>query len=345
MKYELIGEHATIKKIRELIAMVSDTAFNVLLLGETGTGKDVVARLLHRSSPRRDKRFVKVNCAALPLTLLESELFGFEKGAFTGATRLKPGKFELASEGAIFLDEIGDMPLPLQAKLLQVLQSGEFNRLGGTEDLKVNSWVISSTNHDLGRDMREGLFREDLYYRLNIIRIELPPLRERREDIPALTDYFIKKYRRDLRLEERFTISPDLRTLFQNYHWPGNVRELSSTILRLMVGDDPERVKYDVVHNIEMDGLSPPSEIMQGSFAAMEEMEEEMGGSRRQKSLKSLKAEAAKYIERKAIRHALKMTGWNKRKTAKMLRISYKALFYKMDNLGIERQEPVESNP
>ncbi|MBW1804147.1 MAG: sigma-54 factor interaction domain-containing protein, partial [Deltaproteobacteria bacterium] len=183
MDYALLGNHPAIEKIRELIEMVSDTAFNVLLLGETGTGKEVVARLLHQASSRRNQRFIKVNCAALPLTLLESELFGYEKGAFTGADRFKPGKFELASEGAIFLDEIGDMPLVLQGKLLQVLQSGEFNRLGGTDDVKVNAWVISSTNHDLEKGMEEGLFREDLYYRLNIIKVELQALRDRKEDI------------------------------------------------------------------------------------------------------------------------------------------------------------------
>ena len=257
MKHVLLGKHPSIKKIRELITMVSDTAFNVLILGETGTGKEVVARLLHYASSRRNKRFVKINCAALPSTLLESELFGYKKGAFTGADKSKPGKFELASDGVIFLDEIGDMPLTLQAKMLQVLQSGEFNRLGGTADVKVNAWVIAATHHDLEKDMKVGVFREDLYYRLNIIKIELPSLSERKKDIPLLTNHFVQEYRRDLKIGDRFKLNGDLRKLFQAYHWPGNVRELSSTILRLMVGDDPEKVRLELLTNMEADGLSP----------------------------------------------------------------------------------------
>ena len=243
MENILVGKHPSIKKIRELIGMVSDTAFNVLIMGETGTGKEVVARLLHHDSKRRVNNFIKVSCAALPLTLLESELFGYEKGAFTGAVKSKPGKFELASDGVIFLDEIGDMPLVLQAKLLQVLQGGEFSRLGGTNDVKVNSWVIAATNHNLERDIRQAIFREDLYYRLNIIKIEIPPLRERREDIPLLSKHFIEKYSQELNINKQLNLNGDLRKLFQVYHWPGNVRELSSMILRLMVGDYPERIK------------------------------------------------------------------------------------------------------
>jgi len=249
MAYALIGNHPSIQKIRELITLVSDTAFNVLLLGETGTGKEVIARLLHSESTRSGRRFIKVNCAALPQTLLESELFGYEKGAFTGAERLKPGKFELASDGVIFLDEIGDMPPVLQAKLLHVLQSGEFNRLGGTEDVKVNAWIISSTNHDLEKDMKEGFFREDLYYRLNIIKIEVPPLRERRQDIPLLTEHFIRQYRQGLKMEA-FSLGTEIQKLFQTYHWPGNVRELASSVLKLMVGDEPAKVKFELLGSV-----------------------------------------------------------------------------------------------
>jgi two-component system response regulator AtoC len=329
MDYTLIGNHPSIRKIRELITMVSDTSFNVLLLGETGTGKEVIARLLHRSSSSRSKkRFVKVNCAALPLTLLESELFGYEKGAFTGADRRKPGKFELASEGVMFLDEIGDMPLPLQAKLLQVLQSGEFNRLGGTEDIKANAWVISSTNHDLERDMAKHLFREDLYYRLNIIKIELPPLRERREDIGLLTGHLIKKHGRELGLDEGINLNSDLGRLFQSYPWPGNVRELSSTILRLMVGDDPDLVKSELMNNTGT-----------GSPTLPRDQTSEASGEREKpdilKPLREVKAEAIKYIEKEAILHALRTSRWNKREAAKILKISYKSLFIKIREYGI----------
>ena len=339
MKHVLLGNHPSIKKIRELITMVSDTAFNVLILGETGTGKEVVARLLHYASSRRNKRFVKINCAALPSTLLESELFGYKKGAFTGADKSKPGKFELASDGVIFLDEIGDMPLTLQAKMLQVLQSGEFNRLGGTADVKVNAWVIAATHHDLEKDMKAGLFREDLYYRLNIIKIELPPLSERKKDISLLTNHFVQEYRRDLKIGDRFKLNGDLRKLFQAYHWPGNVRELSSTILRLMVGDDPEKVRLELLTNMEADGLSPSLKLFLGPS---EETEKGKKGSKEPdipKSLKDLKRNAANYIERKVILHALEMTGWNKRQTANILKISYKTLFYKMDKVGIKREQ------
>ncbi len=335
MEQILIGSHPSIQKIRELIAMVSDTAFNVLLLGETGTGKEVVARLLHYASPRRDKRFIKVNCAALPLTLLESELFGYEKGAFTGAVNAKPGKFELASDGVILLDEIGDMPWVLQAKLLHVLQSNEFSRLGGTKSVKVNAWVLSSTNHDLEKDMAEGLFREDLYYRMNIIKIELPSLRERREDIPILTKYFIQKHRRDLKMSEAYILDADLSGLFYAYHWPGNIRELSNMILKLMVGENPDKIKSELLNNMENEGLSPPIEIIPETSKEPVQDDKKGKGQDKMRSLKELKADAMKYIEKKAIMHALDMTGWNKKKAAKMLKISYKTLFYKMENLGI----------
>ena len=339
MRYELIGNHPSIKKIRELINLVSDTAFNVLLQGETGTGKEVVARLLYDSSTRRDKRFIKVNCAALPLALLESELFGYDKGAFTGAETDKPGKFELASDGVIFLDEIGELSLALQAKLLQVLQSGEFCRLGGTEQIKVNAWTIASTNHNLEEDMRQGLFREDLFYRLNIIKIELPPLRNRRDDIPLLADHFIRKYKRELKMKEPFTLGKELEKLFREYHWPGNVRELSSTLLRLMVSDHPEALLSELLENMREDGLPLPMELIhtpdeeiKSSYAIKQE-------ENYNRSLKDLKSEAAGYIEKKAIMQALDMTRWNKVEAARMLKISYKALFYKMNEYGMRKEK------
>ena len=334
MDYELIGNHSSVQKIRELISLVADTGFSVLLLGETGTGKEVVARLLHAASSRRDKRFVKVNCAALPLTLLESELFGYEKGAFTGADKFKPGKFEIASDGVIYLDEIGDMPLVLQAKLLEVLQSGEFARLGGTEVVKVSTWVIASTNHDLLKDMKVGKFREDLYYRLNIIKIEMPPLRERKEDLPLLVDHLTQKYRKELQLSDGFSISEEMRTVFTDYSWPGNVRELASSILRLMIGDDPSIVKSDLLEGITGKGmLLGEEELGEG---AEEDVADGKSGKR---SLKYVKAKAAENIEKKVIMGALRTAAWNKKEAARMLRISYKALFNKLNGLGIGREE------
>jgi two-component system response regulator AtoC len=331
MTYELIGNHATVQKIRELISLVADSGFSILLLGETGTGKEVVARLLHAASPRRDRRFVKVNCAALPLTLLESELFGYEKGAFTGADKFKPGKFEVASDGVIFLDEIGDMPLVLQAKLLEVLQSGEFSRLGGTEAVKVNTWVMASTNHDLQKDMKVGKFREDLYYRLNIIKIEMPPLRERKEDIPLLVDYLTEKYRKELQLNNRVSISEEMRDVFTDYSWPGNVRELASAVLRLMIGDDAMIVKSELLEEVTGKGMLDREEDLGPEDAE--------GGKLKTKSLKHVKATAAEYIEKKVIMDALRTSSWNKQETARRLKISYKALFNKLASLGIGKEK------
>jgi two-component system response regulator AtoC len=278
-----------------------------------------------------------VPCAALPLTLLESELFGYEKGAFTGADKFKPGKFELASEGVIFLDEIGDMPQVLQAKLLQVLQSGEFSRLGSTQDISVNAWVISSTHHNLEEDMQAGLFREDLYYRLNIIKIELPPLRERREDIPLLIEHFIGKYQADLKMDEPFSLNGEVSQLFQAYHWPGNVRELSGTILRLMLREDTDTLKSELLDNMRADGQSLPAGFSLPSSDVVGQQGDVTGDLDELRSLKDVKAEATRYIERKTITHALNRTGWNKREAAKMLKISYKALFYKMNDYGIKK--------
>jgi len=325
MNGELIGDSQPMRNIKELIKVVANTVLSVIIYGETGVGKEVIARELHRLSNRQNKRFVKVNCAALPSELLESELFGYEKGAFTGATRFKPGKFEIASDGVIFLDEIGDIPLPLQAKLLQVLQNGEFSRLGG-KDVKVDTWVISATNHDLAQDLSEGRFREDLYYRLNIIKIDVPPLRERKEDVPLLIDYFVRKYRSELEISEDFTIDSQMMDLFLQHDWPGNVRELSNTIQRLMVMEEWDEIKQQM-------SLEPHTTTLQpGLMDKSPELEPDL---RELTPLKALKAEAGEYIEKRLIAHVLNMTGGNKAKAAKALNISYKALFYKMKNLGL----------
>jgi transcriptional regulator with PAS, ATPase and Fis domain len=206
----------------------------VLIRGESGTGKELVARALHERSLRKDKAFVKVNCAALPTELLESELFGFEKGAFTGAIQHKPGKFEFANHGTMFLDEIGEISYPLQAKLLQVLQDGEFARLGGKADVRVDVRLVAATNRDLDIAVASGQFREDLYFRLNVVTINLPPLRERREEIPILTDFFLKKYSVQYN-KPMAAVSADLARQFMNYDWPGNIRQLENLIKRMVV--------------------------------------------------------------------------------------------------------------
>ena len=230
----LFGNSERMLGVRDLIERVSDTDVTILIRGESGTGKELIARALHEQSLRRDKPFVKVNCAALPTELLESELFGFEKGAFTGAIQHKPGKFEFANHGTMFLDEIGDMSPPLQAKLLQVLQDGEFSRLGGKNDVHVDVRVITATNRDLEVAVAEGQFREDLYYRLNVVAINLPPLRERLEEIPFLTDHFLKKYSVQYN-KPRTGVSADVARRFMEYEWPGNVRQLENMIKRMVV--------------------------------------------------------------------------------------------------------------
>ena len=230
----LFGSSERMVEVRDLIERVADTDVTVLIRGESGTGKELVARAISAASPRHDKPFVKVNCAALPTELLESELFGFERGAFTGAIQHKPGKFEFANHGTMFLDEIGDMSAALQAKLLQVLQDGEFSRLGGKHDVRVDVRVIAATNRDLERAVASGQFREDLFFRLNVVCITMPPLRDRRDEIPLLVEYFLKKY--SVQYNKPLTVvSPETTQLFMDYDWPGNVRELENLIKRVVV--------------------------------------------------------------------------------------------------------------
>lgn len=325
MDIEFIGNSPSIRNIKELLKVVSNTALNVIIYGETGVGKEVVARELHQLSDRREKRFIKVNCTALPFELLESELFGYEQGAFTGAVRFKPGKFEIASDGSIFLDEIGDIPLHMQAKLLHVLQSGEFSRLGGKE-VKVNTWIIAATNHDLEHDLREGRFREDLYYRLNMIKIDIPPLRKRKEDIPLLVKYFAQKYRAEFKLDKDFSIDSNIMDSFLQYDWPGNIRELANMIQRIMVMGDSDGIMSQFDKKLDTTLLKTDlTDRGQKSGADIETIV----------PLKLLKASAAEYIEKRIIANALNMTGGNKVKAAAMLNISYKTLFSKMNDLGL----------
>jgi formate hydrogenlyase transcriptional activator len=231
---EVIGESAALKRALSQVETVAPTDSTVLILGETGTGKEVIARAIHELSRRRDGTFVKINCAAIPTGLLESELFGHEKGAFTGAIAQKIGRFELAHHGTLFLDEVGDIPLELQPKLLRVLQEKEFERLGGTRTIRVDVRLVAATNHNLAQIVEENLFRRDLYYRLNVFPILIPPLRERSEDIPLLVRYFVQKYARqmDRRIE---TISTEEMDALTRYHWPGNVRELENLIERAVI--------------------------------------------------------------------------------------------------------------
>ena len=231
----LIGRSESIERIRELIDHAADTGLNVIITGESGVGKEVVAQNLSQKSSRKDKPFIKVNCAALPDELLESELFGFKRAAFSGADRNKRGKFELAHQGVIFIDKIGDMSLSLQSKLLHVLQSGEFSPLGSERKVRSDAWVIAATNQELEKKVKEGLFREDLYYRLNIIKIYIPPLRDRPEDMPPLIDYYIEKYAFQFDGKKISKPDSDAMEKLMAYSWPGNVRELQNILISSMV--------------------------------------------------------------------------------------------------------------
>lgn len=230
---ELVGSSTQIKMVQHLIQQVARTQTTILILGESGTGKEMVARIAHSLSDRAHGPFIPVNCAAIPLELLESELFGHEKGAFTGAYQSRQGRFELAAGGTLFLDEIGDMPLSMQAKLLRVLQERTFERVGSNKPIKADVRVMAATHKDLEESMIDGHFREDLYYRLNVFPIEVPPLRERSEDVAVLIDYFIKKYQNET--NGIIEMEPEVQSLLTQYYWPGNVRELSNLVERLLI--------------------------------------------------------------------------------------------------------------
>jgi two-component system response regulator AtoC len=314
-------------RIRDTLEQVGDADVTVLIHGESGVGKEVVARTLHELSNRKDKRFVKVNCAALPEELLESELFGYERGAFTGASTRKAGKFELAHEGMMFLDEIAEMSPPLQAKLLQVLQDGEFSRLGGREDVRVNVRVVAATNRNLEQMVAEGRFREDLYYRLNVVNILIPPLRERLDEIPVLTDHFLRQYSRKYRREVH-TISDRLLKGFLAYPWPGNVRELENMVKRIVVLQSEDVIAEEIFS-------APPTLLPENQVRSAEQIvdqAEEEGG---QISLREIGRRAAREAEREALRRVLYQTNWNRKKAAKILEVSYKTLLQKIKECGL----------
>ena len=339
----LIGISKGIERIRELINHTADTGLNVLITGESGVGKEVVAQNLYGKSQRKDKPFIKVNCAALPEGLLESELFGFERGAFTGAERKKRGKFELADKGVLFLDEIGDMPLALQAKLLRVLQSGEFAPLGSEKEVKADAWVIASTNQNLGENVKKGLFREDLYYRLNIIKIFIPPLRERPEDISILIDFYLKKYTSQLGKKKLTHPSDPIIKRLIAYNWPGNVRELQNVLQSCIVVGNWEEVIEDLSVSGKSDLKSMPEQKELDSALIVDtllDFKNENTIDYSSFSLKKIKKKAMDIIEKEVISHVLNQTGWNRSKASKILKISYKTLLYKISGLDIKAPKP-----
>jgi two-component system, NtrC family, response regulator AtoC len=311
-------------RIRELLEQISDTDVTVLIQGESGSGKEIVARAVHRFSTRRDGPFVKVNCAALPPDLLESELFGYERGAFTGAVSRKPGKFEIADGGSIFLDEIGEMSPALQAKLLQVLQDGRFTRLGGNEDVQVEVRVVCATNRDLEGRVRAGTFREDLFFRLNVMTVRIPPLRERREELHALVSTFLARY--SVRYgRPRPRLSGRLQRAFERYAWPGNVRELENMIKRIVVLGSESSVLQDLLGGERRSGAG-----------ALEALLAELEASAGDVPLREVGARAAHEAERHAIESVLFHTNWNRKQAARLLSVSYKTFLQKIRECGLE---------
>ncbi len=301
----------------------------MLVRGDSGTGKELVARTLFQLSNRRDKPFVKVNCAALPSELLESELFGFEKGAFTGAQKRKLGRFEYANHGTIFLDEISEMHPSLQAKLLQVLQDGEFSRLGGNEDIRVDTRIIAATNRNLEEAVSDGSFREDLYYRLNVVTIHVPALRERSDAIPLLVDYFLKRNNEQYRKNVN-SLSAGTMEAFMHYHWPGNVRELENMVRRMVVLGS----EVAVLEEISERSVKGVEDVAERDFLDLEALGADFSNGQGM-DLKAISRRAPQVAEKRVIERVLQQTRWNRKEAAARLQISYKALLYKMKENGL----------
>jgi len=356
------GNSESMRAIALVIEQVADSDVTVLIRGESGVGKELVARNIHQRSTRRNRPFVKVNCAALPAELLESELFGHERGAFTGAATTRIGKFEQADGGTLMLDEIGEMKPALQAKLLHVLQDAEFTKLGSNKRITVDVRIVAATNRDLEKMMAAGEFREDLYYRLKVIELTVPSLRERRDEIPTLTDFFVARYSRKYNRPAR-PISEELRQLFATYDWPGNIRELENMVKRVVILQDEQLVVREIQRNLQraaaapslvgvgagvavagVDAVSghgvpiaapafpPPADLIDEASEPAAEPAEESGGS-----LASVAKAASMKAERAAIEQTLRQVHWNRRKAAQILGVSYKTLLNKIKECGISR--------
>ncbi|MGN6108893.1 MAG: sigma-54-dependent transcriptional regulator [Kofleriaceae bacterium] len=346
-KYGLVGHSSEMHAIFSVIERVADTPSTVLITGESGTGKELVAKALHEQSSRKSAPFIKINCAAIPKTLMESELFGYEKGAFTGATTSKPGRFELADGGTLFLDEIGEIPVEMQVKLLRAIQESEFERVGGLKTIKVDVRLVTATNRDLEQEIQRGNFREDLYYRLNVVPIQIPPLRKRTGDIPLLVTHIIKKFNE--RLKKTITgISEDSLAALEAHPWPGNIRELENVLERTLLfckGDRIERV------DLQLATSEPPAPLAaaarstaSGAMAPIHLPEDdaedddavggELAGST-SGSLKDIVRAETSRVERELIVKALDETGGNVTQAARLLKISRKSLQMKMKELGL----------
>jgi len=331
----LLGTNPRMREIQLLLGRIGWSEVPVLIQGETGSGKEVLARELHAQSPRANRPFLKLNCAALPSELVESELFGYERGAFTGAFQRKAGKFEIAEGGTILLDEIGDMDVRLQAKLLQVLQDHEFQRIGGKETIKVDVRIMAATHRDLEKAILEGSFREDLYYRLNVINLKVPPLRDRREDIVPLAEFLIRKHAAGGLPAP--TIPLDLKHAMMAYHWPGNVRELENYVRKFMILGDAAALASEL-HAKATRKPMRPMPVAEAHSQPVERAEVS--------PILEQVTQARKQAETDAILAALNSTRWNRKQAAALLKIDYKALLYKMKKLGVEDSpDLITANP
>ncbi len=329
-RYGIIGNSPGILDVYAVLDRVADTPTTVLITGESGTGKELVARALHENSSRKDKPFIKVNCAAIPKDLMESELFGYERGAFTGAVGSKPGRFELASAGTLFLDEIGSIPVEMQVKLLRALQESEFERVGGIKTIRVDVRLVAATNSDLKKEIAAGSFREDLYYRLNVVPIRLPALRERAQDIPLLVKHFIEKFNQ--RLKKNISgIEADAERLLVSYPWPGNIRELENVIERAVLFSDGSALRT----------ADLPPELREGSLGARSNTPPSpvIGEAAGSDGLKEQVKAAMSRLERELIIKALDQTNANVTHAARLLKISRKGLQLKMKELGLRERD------
>lgn len=322
---EIIGKSTEMIEIFDLIARVAPTKASVLIVGESGTGKELIAKAIHRGSPRADRPFVIINCSAIPEPLLESEMFGHVKGSFTGAVSHKQGLVEAAHTGTLFLDEVGELPLSIQAKLLRFLQEREFRRVGSTEDKRIDVRVIAATNKKLDLEVERGAFRQDLYYRLNVIRVRLPPLRERDEDIPALTEHFLKKFSTEQGKPIMKVSSLAMRVLC-NYTYPGNVRELENIIER--------GVTLEQTDQLTADNLPPKLVEVSGSVSFADEMDIPPNGIDLNRAMENM--------ERKLIVRAMEMTGGNRSRAARLLGISFRSLRYRLLKLGMDQEDNLQ---
>jgi two-component system response regulator AtoC len=311
----VFGRTEAMQSLRERLLKLAGANVPVLIEGESGTGKDIIARMIHAASPWKTGPWVKVNCPAIPGTLLESELFGYEKGAFTGAYGMKPGRVEMAHRGTLFLDEISELDMALQSKLLQLLQDGQFCRIGAQEDKKVEVRVVCATNRKLEVEIESGTFRSDLYYRINVVNLQLPPLRERAADIPDLVNYFLEYHNRKYNCRAK-PLSNELMAVLRKYHWPGNIRELENLVKRYVILGAEDVIASD---------LAP----RQPDFF---NAEIPLDG---QISLKKLTRQAVRELERKVILKVLQNHHWNRKQSAKTLGISYRALLYKIRDAGL----------